>query len=77
MGGHVATDERTRRIWSSQAIVPHVTEFQDCKDGLIIEFYDIVKKLVHTYKDARNKLGVRIKIFDTPKEVAIWTRARV
>ena len=55
-----------------QAIVPHVTEFQDCKDGLIIEFYNDVKELVHTYKDEGNKLGVRIKIFDTPKEVAIW-----
>ena len=55
------------------AIVPHITEFQDCKDGLIIEFYNDAKKLVHRYKDEGNKMGVRIKIFDTPKEVAIWT----
>ena len=56
-----------------QAIVTQVTEFQDCKDGLVIEFYSDAKKLVHTYKDEGNKLGVRIEIFDTPKEVAIWT----
>ncbi|CAE7705382.1 unnamed protein product [Symbiodinium sp. KB8] len=60
-----------------QAIVPHVTEFQDCKDGLIIEFYNDTKELVHAYKDEGNKLRIRIKIFDTPKEVAIWTLAGV
>ena len=56
-----------------KAIVPHVTEFQDCRDGLIIEFYDGAKELVHTYKDEGNRMKVRIKIFDTPKEVAIWS----
>ena len=55
------------------AIVPHVTEFQDCNDGLVIEFYDGTKELVHTYKDEGNKLRVRIKILDTPRAVAIWT----
>ena len=39
-------------------------------EGLVIEFYDNTKELVHTYKDEGNILGVKIKIFDTPKEVA-------
>ena len=54
-----------------KAIVPYVTEFQDCRDGLIIEFYDGAKELVHTYRDEVNKMKMRIKIFDTPKEVAV------
>ena len=40
----------------AKAIVPHVTEFQDSKDGLIIEFYDGAKELVHTYKDDVNRV---------------------
>ncbi|CAE7218058.1 unnamed protein product [Symbiodinium sp. KB8] len=43
------------------------------REGLVIEFYDNTKELVHTYKDEGNKLGVKIKIFDTPRELAIWT----
>ena len=48
-----------------QAIVPHVTEFQDCKDGLVIEFYDSAKDLVHVYKDEGNRMRMKILIFDT------------
>ena len=56
-----------------KAIVPHVVEFQDCKDGLVIEFYDSVKDLVHVYKDEGNNMQLKILIIDTPRDVAIWS----
>ena len=46
-----------------KAIVPHVTELQDCKNGLVIEFYDSAKDLVHVYKDEGNRLQLQILIF--------------
>ena len=52
-----------------KAIVPHVTEFQDCNDGLVIEFYDSAKDLVHVYKDEGNRMHLKILIFDTPSHM--------
>ena len=75
VGGHVKKDERTRRIWTSPR--PVHDRISRLQGRVVIEFYDNAKKLVHTYKDEGNKLGVWIKIFDTPKEVAIWTLAGV
>ncbi|CAE7391735.1 unnamed protein product [Symbiodinium microadriaticum] len=51
-----------------KAIVPHVTELQDCKNGLVIEFYDSAKDLVHVYKDEGNRLTEDQKDPQVPRQ---------
>ena len=40
---------------------------------LVIEFYDSATDLVHVYKDEGSRVQLKILIFDTPRNVAIWS----
>ena len=57
-----------------KAIVPHVAEFQECRDGLVIEFYDSNHNSVHEYKDEGNDMRLNVKIIDAPQEDAYRRR---
>ena len=40
---------------------------------LVIEFYDSATDLVHVYKDEGSRVQLKILIFDTPRNVSIWS----
>ena len=57
-----------------EAIVPHLVEFQaNDRSGLVIQFYDYDRGLVHTYRDPSIEFKCNITIQDAPKHTTVWS----
>ena len=57
-----------------EAIVPHLVEFQaNDRSGLVIQFYDYDRGLVHTYRDPSIEFKCNITIQDAPKQTTVWS----